>query len=459
VRALPAARRGELRARTAELLLLWAHALANEASAAGAARRTELLRGAGERNARAEEFFGTDSAPRALWAQRAALARLSGDEAGADRARRRARVTPIRSPRDYALSLLDAPADPVAADLVPALAGAAGSSPRDFALWMALGQCDLLRGRLAEAEDCFSHAASLRPGSPWPYYHRARVAIDRRAFQQARDDCDEAIRLRPDVAATYVHRALARMGLGDAPGTVRDLSAALERGVPQTRVYFIRAEARARAGDAEGAERDRAEGLRRTPDDAESWVARGLARLPGDPAGARADIDEALRLDPTSRRALRDRAVVLSEYLGRTDEAIATLDRAVTVYPEDVAARVGRGVLLARSGRREAAHRDAEEARRRDGSGDTVYRIACIYALTSKSAPGDRRHALGALRKAIDQDRHWAEVARTDPDLDALRSGSEFGGLIQASGAGGGSAEAGGAPRDNTLNPNHGRKL
>jgi tetratricopeptide (TPR) repeat protein len=258
------------------------------------------------------------------------------------------------------------------------------------------------------------------------------LALERDAHDQAGLDFDQAIRLRPGLASAYINRALSRLGRHDDVGAIADLSAALERGATETRLFFIRARARARSGDEAGAERDRAEGLRRVPIDGESWVARGLARLPGDPGGALADFEEALRLDPRSRPALQDKASVLAEYLGRTEEAIGVLDRAVALFPDFVPARVGRGVLLARLGRREAAHRDAEEARRRDVSRGTTYRVACIYALTTKVYPPDRIRALHLLGDALGGGSEWREVARTDRDLDLLRDQSEFRDLLQA---------------------------
>lgn len=432
VRSLPPAAQADLRSRLGELLWLWSGALLHEAAGAAPARRAALVRDALDRNTRAEAVYGPGQAPHALWSQRAALCRLAGDDAGAASALQQAAATAIRSPRDYALLALDDPGGPAARVAREALSRAARDQPEDFPLWMRLGQCEALQGRLAEAEDCFTQAASLRPDSAWPYFHRARTAIERRQYEQARRDCDEVLRLRPAFAAAYVNRALARMGQGDHTGAVRDLSAALERGIEQTRVYFIRAEARARAGDPDGAKQDRAEGLRRTPVDAESWVARGLAKLSEDPHAALADIDEALRLDPQSRSALRNKAVILAERLDRTAEAIAQLDRAVALYPDDVAARVGRGVLLARSGQREAAHQDADEARLRDASGDTMYRVACIYALTSQTHPSDQREALRVLADLLTRDSHWVEIARTDPDLQPLRQLTEFRKLLGA---------------------------
>ena len=128
---------------------------------------------------------------------------------------------------------------------------------------------------------------------------------------------------------------------------------------------------------------------------------------------------------------MQNKAAVLSERLGRTGEAVEVLDRAVSLYPDYVPSRVGRGVLLARLGRRADAHRDAEESRRHDASGETAYRVACIYALTAKADPADRTRALGMLATALGQEPAWAEVARTDPDLDAIRDQAVFPDLLR----------------------------
>jgi tetratricopeptide (TPR) repeat protein len=171
-------------------------------------------------NALAEACAAPGEIPRILWAQRAALARLAGDGAGAERARRRALRTPIRSAREYALLSLDDPDGAASRDALPALIDASRRDPRDFALWMFLGRCHAVRGRLSEAEDCFTVAIVLRPQSPWPYFHRGRAERERHEYEQARLDADRALRLRPDLAAAYVDRALARMGQHDAAGAI-----------------------------------------------------------------------------------------------------------------------------------------------------------------------------------------------------------------------------------------------
>jgi eukaryotic-like serine/threonine-protein kinase len=428
---LPAEAQSELRDRVGDVLMLWAGALGRQAAGLETAERSALLRDALRRNALAESCYAKGEVPRSCWVQRAKLARLANDPAAAARADARATRTPVRSPKEYARLSLDDSPGATPRDILPALAEASRRDPQDFALWMYLGQCHALQGHLAEAEDCFTVAVVLRPGSPWPYFHRGRVAIERKEYVPAILDFDRVLSLRPDLSAAHVNRALAKMGQSDHARAVDDLTAALDLGAPETRIYFLRSEARKRSGDAAGAERDRAEGLRRSPADPESWVSRGLARVADDPTGAVADFDQALRLDPGARSALQNKASTLSERLGRTQDAVVELDRAVSLYPDFVPARVGRGVLLARLGRREEAIRDAEDSRKRDASGDTTYRAACVYALTSNGHPADRAMAVRLLSIALGQDAAWIEIARSDPDLAAIRDDPGFRNLLR----------------------------
>ena len=61
-----------------------------------------------------------------------------------------------------------------------------------------------------------------------------------------------------------------------------------------------------------------------------------------------------------------------------------------------------------------------------------LYNVACAYALTSKSHPGDRARALAMLAAALSQQASWIDVARADPDLEPLRGDPAFGSLLLA---------------------------
>jgi tetratricopeptide (TPR) repeat protein len=196
-------------------------------------------------------------------------------------------------------------------------------------------------------------------------------------------------------------------------------------------VYFLRARSREALSDREGARRDRADGLRQTPADPESWVQRGLARVQSDPKRALADFDEALKLNPRYFKALQNKAAVLSDKLKRDDESLHVANQTVELFPDSVLALGGRGVLLARIGKRSAAHADAEAALLLDTQPPTLYQAACIYALTARKKPEDRLRAFQLLAGALKQGfgLQWIDE---DSDLDSIRKDKEFQTIVDA---------------------------
>jgi tetratricopeptide (TPR) repeat protein len=251
-------------------------------------------------------------------------------------------------------------------------------------------------------------------------------------YDEAIADFGAALRLRPDYVNALLARSLARLERKDYAGAEADLTKALESGSAPTRVYFMRARVRALAGDPKGAAADRAEGLKREPADDLSWVARGMARLEGrDAEGALRDFDKALEVNPRCLAALEDRAAVLSEMTGRTEEAIQALDKAVEWYPEYGQARAGRGVLLARLGKSDEALRDAREAERLDPRPENLYRVAGIYALTSANNADNRREAFRLLSAAL-RAGYGFEHLDKDPELEPVRGSPDFKQLVEA---------------------------
>jgi tetratricopeptide (TPR) repeat protein len=272
---------------------------------------------------------------------------------------------------------------------------------------------------------------ALWPEAEWVWFDRGLAALGDAEYSSAIADFDRAVSLAPEMAEAFANRGLAHFQAGEPERAVADFSKALDLGAPATRLYFMRARARRQQGDVAGAEADFNEGLKRTPTDEASWIARGLARLAEDPSAALADFDQALALNSSSRAALEDKAHVLSERLGKTEEAIALLDQVVDLHPDYVLARAGRGVLLSRLGRREAALADAQQALRRDTRPANVYQVAGIYAQTSRQVENDRLEAYRLLSLALRQG-FGLDLVGIDPDLAPLRGRPEFDQLIEA---------------------------
>jgi hypothetical protein len=93
--------------------------------------------------------------------------------------------------------------------------------------------------------------------------------------------------------------------------------------------------------------------------------------------------------------------------------------------------RAGRAVYLARAGRREEAHREAEEALRLGGDPATRYQVAGVYALTSRTHPEDRAEAFRLLAFALRRD-YGFDLLDSDPELAHVRPLPEFQELVAA---------------------------
>ena len=145
------------------------------------------------------------------------------------------------------------------------------------------------------------------------------------------------------------------------------------------------------------------EGLRRTPTDTLSWSRRGehkLAQNPPDMRGAVEDFRRALAVDRKNFRAWQNATHTLS-VMGEAEEAVRCLTKALDFFPGIREFRSGRGVELARLGRRDEAYRDAVESLRNAPAAKIIYQVAGIYALNSQHTPAERNKTLGLLSVAL----------------------------------------------------------
>jgi tetratricopeptide (TPR) repeat protein len=299
-------------------------------------------------------------------------------------------------------------------------------------VWLVLGNVYAGLGRHGQAASCYDTALALQPDFFWARFNRGLLNLERKQFGDAQQDFAEVIRHRPQTWEAHVNRALASLELQDYQGAVADLSEAMKKGAGATRVYFLRAHAFKQLGRDDDARSDHQKGMTLEPQDELSFIVRGKERLPADPHGGLADFDKALKLNPRSRQALQNKAHVLSERLGRTDEAVAVLNQALELHPDYVLARAGRAVLLARLKKNDQAIRDAVKALELEASALTHYQAACVYALTSQPTTENRSKALDHLQKAIELDPQWLRTMPRDRDLAALTMEPRFQSLLAA---------------------------
>ena len=128
---------------------------------------------------------------------------------------------------------------------------------------------------------------------------------------------------------------------------------------------------------------------------------------------------------------MQNKAALLSDKFHDDAAVLAVLEQAVAHYPESVLARGGRGVLLARAGKRDAAIADAQACLLLDREPATQYQAGCIYALTSKQNADDRLQALPLLAAAL-RAGFGLDFIDRDTDLNPLRRLPEFQRMVAA---------------------------
>ena len=420
-----------LRRNVSVLLGLWARALAWRAEAA-TDRRAELIAEAQGLINLAEATSGPDGTFPDLKLQSAALARLAGRGPDADRLLAEAEEMPSETASDRLLlvsSYLDRGLDRQALALAEE---ASRLDPLDSSAWLIRGHCLARLSQDERADQSFSIAITLRPGLSWAYADRGLIALNRRQFDRAIADFDRALTIDPDLAEALLNRAEAKLRRADAQGAIADVDRLLGLPDAPTRGLFLRAEAHEARGDHAAAEADRREGFFRTPGDEASWISVGLNLLPDDPAGALKAFRAARKLVPKSLAAFRNEARVLSEALGRTEEAVIALDQALAYHPQAVSAITERAILLARLGRRAEAHKDSAASLSVDDSAETLFRAARTFALTSKAEPADALQSLRFLALAARKDDARLGQMESDPDLATLRHRPEYARLRDA---------------------------
>ena len=141
------------------------------------------------------------------------------------------------------------------------------------------------------------------PRNPDAYLARAKVWLFLKNYSLAIADAKDAVRLNSQSAEAHGWLAYALMMTGDHASAVPEFSKSVELGADKSTTCKSLALCRVKLRDYEGALRDLDEAIQ-APNDSKPHVAllyqiRGFVRLlSGDPNGATADLDEAVRLFP-----------------------------------------------------------------------------------------------------------------------------------------------------------------
>jgi serine/threonine protein kinase/tetratricopeptide (TPR) repeat protein len=432
VEPLPPAEREQLGNNVAGMLLVWADAERHWAEGELGQSRADGLGLADRLTALATAQLGTDN-----------LAVLAGTLKHGDRQALivKAEQMKPRTAEDHFVLGRALMREHEVKKAIPHLVEATRQDPKHFWAWNDLGGCHYELGQIQEALACYGACIGMAPDAATAYfahYQRATAYRVQRSYSAAYADVEHAIELLPSLpnelrsaqrpnaylllARILTERAKTTSSRTDYAAAEKALTDALafDDGSAM-QLYLQRAEVRRLSGDKVGARQDWEEMLRLEPADEAAWTNRGLAFLAtGDTAAAVRDFDRALAINPAFHRALQNKAHVLSERMNKSDESLKVLSKIVDLYPDYTPARIGRGVLYARQGKRPEAHADAIASLARSHDSMTLYQAANIYALTSRQTPADADRVLPLLAAALWSDEAILEV-NDDADMATVR--------------------------------------
>ena len=168
--------------------------------------------------------------------------------------------------------------------------------------------------------------------------------------------------------------------------------------------------------------------LELSPDDSGTLSNRGVTyRKMGKYKEALADYNRSLELSPDHLGTLNNRGVTYDE-LGKYEEALADYNRALELSPDRPDTFDNRGVTYTNMGKYKEAFADFNRALElRPDNPNTLYNLACFFSLQGKTD-----EAFSYLQKAIDKDKKYLKMVKTDEDFNTIREDPRFKKLIES---------------------------
>lgn len=220
----------------------------------------------------------------------------------------------------------------------------------------------LHKGNVAAALADYSKAIELNPANPEALANRASLRQRNGDLQGAIADFSQAIEMRPKNAEYFHARGRAREDLDDLDGAIEDFTQTLKLEPNHVKALNNRGNARVNKGEVEAgiADFNRALELDRQLGHV-FYMNRALARSrQEDLKGARADLDEALKMAPKFARALLNRGAIRYEQ-GDLDGAISDFTAALEADRTMIAAGTARAIVKITKGDLAGARADLEK--------------------------------------------------------------------------------------------------
>jgi len=229
------------------------------------------------------------------------------------------------------------------------LEAAVAEAPDDAALHEALGMACAMSEKLPEARRAFDRAIELAPRSVGPLLQRSRLLAVEGELAESLADLERAVELAPDDPGARLLRARIRLQADDEQGALADVESVLREAPDNPAALEMRGLMAAGRQDFAAAIRDFRRLVSKRPDDPALLGQLGLLYLAANqPRKAIERFTRAIEADDehfASRRGRSDAQISI----GNHEEALADLEVALTLKPDDTGVLNNLAWLLATS--------------------------------------------------------------------------------------------------------------
>jgi tetratricopeptide (TPR) repeat protein len=238
---------------------------------------------------------------------------------------------------------------------------AAAIDPKNAVVPRGRGMLALRAGDLDEAIADFTESLKEQPDNTFTLEWRAEAYRRRGDLEKALSDSAAAIRLRPQLLWAYTFRAAVLRQQGRLTEAAQEAEAAVAANEKDSRAYVTAAVIYMASGKDAQAMQSLDDSLTIQPT-SHAYLTRAGYRPKSDLEGRRADVEAALKLEPSSATAIMALADVQSD-AGEYGQAEATLAQGIAALGELPGLLASRGILYAKTSQRERAEKDFAAAR------------------------------------------------------------------------------------------------
>ena len=280
-------------------------------------------------------------------------------------------------------------------------------------------------GKLKEAVEDYDKALAQLPESRGLLLNKALALEELKDYEASEAAYAELFRYHPRYDNGLVGRARLYLAMGDTVKASADIDRALELNKNNVNAYVMRADiAINSAKDYARARADMDEAIKLQPQFAGYFVNRAFLRYQlDDYFGAMADFDYAIQLDPTSVPALFNRGLLRAE-VNDNNKAIEDFSKVLSLDPDNYKAMYNRALISKEIADYVASNADLDRVIEEFPSFSGAYFIRCEnYRMMGDRAKAEKDYnkAMALSRKGVPAE----EGSHVNTDNDGVASGEE----------------------------------